>query len=171
MAAEAAAAGKEKMRTLVSSDFKKFDVEESVARESLIILNLMADCDDSDIPVFNVNAKILDKVIAYCRKHASAPRADGGDAEPSAASNKASADDLKSFDAEFVDVDLVTLLELIKAADYLEINGLLDLTCHAVADMIKGKTPEEIRETFDIENDFTPEEEAKVRRENQWAFE
>jgi hypothetical protein len=114
MAAEAAAAGKEKMRTLVSSDFKKFDVEESVARESLIILNLMADCDDSDIPVFNVNAKILDKVIAYCRKHASAPRADGGDAEPSAASNKASADDLKSFDAEFVDVDLVTLLELIK---------------------------------------------------------
>jgi S-phase kinase-associated protein 1 len=58
-----------------------------------------------------------------------------------------------------------------QAADYLEINGLLDLTCQAVADMIKGKTPEEIRETFDIENDFTPEEEAKVRRENQWAFE
>ncbi|CAN0922876.1 SKP1-like protein 4 [Linum grandiflorum] len=40
-----------------------------------------------------------------------------------------------------------------------------------VADMIKGKTPEEIRETFNIKNDFTPEEEAEVRRENQWAFE
>jgi S-phase kinase-associated protein 1 len=37
--------------------------------------------------------------------------------------------------------------------------------------MIKGKTPEEIRKIFNIENDFTPEEEEEVRRENQWAFE
>ncbi len=34
----------------------------------------------------------------------------------------------------------------------------------------KGKTPEEIRKTFNIKNDFTPEEEEEVR-ENQWAFE
>ena len=34
-----------------------------------------------------------------------------------------------------------------------------------------GKTPEEIRKTFNIRNDFTPEEEEEVRRENQWAFE
>ena len=27
------------------------------------------------------------------------------------------------------------------------------------------------RKTFNIENDFTPEEEEEVRRENQWAFE
>ncbi|KAF7840997.1 SKP1-like protein 1A [Senna tora] len=40
-----------------------------------------------------------------------------------------------------------------------------------VADMIKGKMPEEIRKTFNIKNDFTPEEEAEIRRENQWAFE
>jgi S-phase kinase-associated protein 1 len=37
--------------------------------------------------------------------------------------------------------------------------------------MIKGKTPEEIRKTFNIKNDFTPEEEEEVQRENQWAFE
>lgn len=29
--------------------------------------------------------------------------------------------------------------------------------------MIKGKTPEEIRKTFNIKNDFTEEEEAQVR--------
>jgi len=35
--------------------------------------------------------------------------------------------------------------------------------------MIKGKTPDEIRETFNITNDFTPEEEEQIRRENEWA--
>ena len=58
-----------------------------------------------------------------------------------------------------------------KAANYLNIKSLLDLTCQTVADIIKGKTPEEIRKTFNIKNDFTPEEEEEVRRENQWAFE
>lgn len=58
-----------------------------------------------------------------------------------------------------------------QAANYLNIKSLLDLTCQTVADMIKGRTPEEIRKTFNIRNDFTPEEEEEVRRENQWAFE
>lgn len=35
--------------------------------------------------------------------------------------------------------------------------------------MIKGKSPEEIRQTFNIVNDFTPEEEAQIRRENEWV--
>ncbi|CAK9875583.1 unnamed protein product [Sphagnum jensenii] len=57
------------------------------------------------------------------------------------------------------------------AANYLRIKNLVDLTCQTVADMIKGKTPEELKKTFNIKNDFTPEEEEEVRRENPWAFE
>ena len=37
--------------------------------------------------------------------------------------------------------------------------------------MIKGKSPDEIRKTFNIQNDFTPEEEDQIRRENEWAEE
>ena len=44
--------------------------------------------------------------------------------------------------------------------------GLLDVTCKTVANMIKGKTPEEIRETFNIKNNFTPSVEEQVRKEN-----
>ena len=58
-----------------------------------------------------------------------------------------------------------------QAANYLNIKNILDLTCQNVADMIKGKMPEEIRKTFDINNDFTLGEEEEVRRGNQWAFE
>ena len=31
-----------------------------------------------------------------------------------------------------------------------------------------GKTPEEIRKTFNIKNDFTPSEEEQVQKENDW---
>ena len=112
------------------------------------------------MPVPNVNAKILAMVIEYCKFHSKASKKDDAGEE-----------DVKMFNAEFTNVDQATLLELILAANYLNIKSLLDLTCVTVANVIKGKTPEEIRKTFNIENDFTPKEEEEVRRENQWAFE
>jgi len=38
-----------------------------------------------------------------------------------------------------------------------------------VADLIKGKTAEEIRHTFNIKNDFNPEEEEQLKKENSWS--
>ena len=58
-----------------------------------------------------------------------------------------------------------------QAANFLNIKGLLDLTCKTVADMMTGKSLPEIRKMFHIINDYTPEEEEQVRKENQWAFE
>merc|ERR1711918_14692 len=75
------------------------------------------------------------------------------------------------WDKDFVKVDDETLFNLILAANYLDIKPLLDLTCKTVADEIKGKTPEEIRIRFNIKNDFTPEEEEEVKRENAWCEE
>ena len=42
------------------------------------------------------------------------------------------------------------------------------MTCKTVANMIKGKTPEEIRKTFNIKNDFTPSEEEQVKNFNNF---
>ncbi|XP_010680409.2 SKP1-like protein 1B [Beta vulgaris subsp. vulgaris] len=151
--------------TLKSSDGETFEVEESVALESQTIKHMVEDdCADNVIPLPNVTSKILAKVIEYCKKHVDSPK--------SSENNDRQVDDeLKTWDADFVKVDQATLFDLILAANYLNIKSLLDLTCQTVADMIKGKTPEEIRKTFNIKNDFTPEEEEEVRRENQWAFE
>lgn len=62
-------------------------------------------------------------------------------------------------------------MTVLQAANYLDIKALLDVGCKTVANMIKGKSPEEIRKTFNIQNDFTPEEEDQIRRENEWAEE
>ncbi|CAH9079246.1 unnamed protein product [Cuscuta epithymum] len=151
-----------KMIVLKSSDGETFEVEVMVAEQSQTIKHMIDDdCADTVIPLPNVTSKILAKVIEYCKRHVEAGKTE----------DKPSEDDLKSFDAEFVKVDQGTLFDLILAANYLNIKSLLDLTCQTVADMIKGKTPEEIRKTFNIKNDFTPEEEEEVRRENAWAFE
>lgn len=58
---------------------------------------------------------------------------------------------IKQFRKSFVEVDNPTLFDLILAANYLNISSLLDITCQAVAEQIKGKTPEQIRERFNIE--------------------
>ncbi|KAK2557831.1 S-phase kinase-associated protein 1 [Acropora cervicornis] len=70
-------------------------------------------------------------------------------------------------DDEPVPLPNVNAAILKKAANYLDIKGLLDVTCKTVANMIK----EEIRKTFNIKNDFTPEEEEQVRKENEWCEE
>ncbi|XP_028802007.1 SKP1-like protein 1A [Neltuma alba] len=145
---------------LKSCDDKFFEVDEAVALESQVIkLGIEDVCVDTVFPLPNVASNILPKVIEYCKKHVEA------------ANSEEISEDLEAWDAEFVRVDRSVLFDLILAANYLNIKSLLDLTCQTVADMIKGKTPEEIRETFNIQNEFTPEEEEEVRRENQWAFE
>ncbi|XP_074275679.1 SKP1-like protein 1A [Silene latifolia] len=157
---------------LKSSDNEDFEVEEAVALQSQTIKHMIEDdCADNAIPLPNVTAKILAKVIEYCKKHV-----EDGDNKNSSDTytpsiTNSSNDELNKWDTEFMKVDHDTLFDLILAANYLNIKGLLDLTCKTVADMMKGKTPDEIRKTFHIINDYTPEEEEEVRRENQWAFE
>lgn len=68
-------------------------------------------------------------------------------------------------------LDTSNLLDLMKAANYLDIRSVVDLTNKTMAERIKNKTPEEVRVIFSIENDFTPEEELGLRKDNEWAFE
>eukprot|EP00112_Aurelia_sp_Birch-Aquarium-sp1_P008237 Seg1902.8 transcript_id=Seg1902.8/GoldUCD/mRNA.D3Y31 product="S-phase kinase-associated protein 1" protein_id=Seg1902.8/GoldUCD/D3Y31 len=147
---------------LQSSDGEIFDVDVEVAKASMTIRTMLEDlgiseADDEPVPLPNVNAGILGKVITWARHHKDDP------APPEDDENKEKrTDDIDPWDQEFLKVDQGTLFELILAANYLDIKGLLDVTCKTVANMIKGKSPEEIRRTFNIKNDFTPEEEEQV---------
>uniref|UniRef100_A0A0D9XG48 SKP1-like protein n=1 Tax=Leersia perrieri TaxID=77586 RepID=A0A0D9XG48_9ORYZ len=159
--------------SLRSNDGEVFKVAKVVAMQSQTIKHMVEDkCADSEIPLHNVSAKILCKVIEYCKNHAEVHGgAAAGATTVAVGAAKSVQDELRAFDAEFIKVDQDTLFELILAANYLDIKGLLHLTCETVAGMIKGKTPDEIRTTFNIKNDFTEDEEEDVRKEKMWAFE
>ena len=82
-------------------------------------------------------------------------------------------DIVPEWDANYINCEQELLFELILAANFMDIKSLMDLSCAKVASMIKNKTPEQIRSTFNIKNDFTPEEEAQIREENKvsWCVE
>lgn len=136
-------------------------VEESTAILSKTIRNLVEDnCASSVIPV-QVDSSTMSKVIEYCSKHVGEENA-----------NEDKKKELQQFDADFgKELDTDMLYYLLLASNYLDIAGLLDLIAQQVVDRIKGKTPGEIREMFNIKNDFTPEEEEKFRTDHPWAFE
>merc|ERR1719473_539410 len=120
--------------------------------------------EEHEIPLPNVSSKVLGKVVEFCKKHADSPMAD---IEKPLKSEKME-EVVDKWDADFVNVEQELLFEIILAANYMDIKSLLDLSCAKVASMIKGKTPAEIRKTFNITEDFTPAEEIKVRVDNPW---
>ena len=69
-----------------------------------------------------------------------------------------------------MDLEHQILCDLTTAANYLDLNSLLNLCCAKLASTIKGKTTQELRKQFNIVNDFTPQEEIEAIQDNQWAF-
>lgn len=101
-------------------------------------------------------------MIEYCEHHKGDEPVAAEEEKDAFDSTRRRSDDIEEWDATFIAVENEELFELILAANYLDIKPLLDLGCKTVANMIKGKTPDQIREMFNIENDFTPEEEEQV---------
>lgn len=137
---------------------------------SVLIKNMLEDVGESDqsIPLANVSSAVLRKVIEYCEHHRGEPLP-SADADQNQDETRKRTTDISEWDQKFITVDQEMLFEIILAANYLDIKSLLDVGCKTVANMIKGKTPDEIRRLFNIVNDFTPEEEAQIKKENEWA--
>ncbi|TVY32194.1 E3 ubiquitin ligase complex SCF subunit sconC [Lachnellula subtilissima] len=156
--------------TLVSNDNVSIPVALKVAERSMLIKNMLEDIGESamesPIPIPNVRKRASPKeVIEWCEHHKDDPATAADDDSDS----RKKTTDIEEWDQKFMQVDQEMLFEIILASNYLDIKPLLDVGCKTVANMIKGKSPEEIRKTFNITNDFTPEEEEQIRRENEWA--
>jgi len=170
MAAAAAAGGAAEVEniTIVSAEGERFTVPKKVAEMAGLVKMMVEDSDaNEDVPLSDVKSAVLAKVIEFCKHHVDQrlPEIE----KPLRSNNLAEI--VPEWDAKFVDIEQEVLFELILAANYMDIKSLLDLTCAKVASMIKGKTPEQIRKTFNIRNDFTPEEEAQIIEENKWCEE
>ena len=147
-----------------------YEVPVGVAKMSnLVATTIDDDADDDDevreIPLPNVKDAVLAKVIEFCTHYKEEPM---NTIQTPLKSSKIE-DLVQAWYAEYVKVEQDLLFELVTAANFMDIKPLLDLTCLAVAVLIKGKQASELRAMFNISNEFTPEEEAQVREENRWV--
>ncbi|EHB00257.1 S-phase kinase-associated protein 1 [Heterocephalus glaber] len=122
-----------------------FEVDVEIVQQSVTIKTMLEDVgmddegDDNPGPLPNVSAAIFKKDDENKEKRT---------------------DNIPVWDQKFLKGEQGTRFELIPAANYLEIKSWLDVTSMTVANMIKGKTPEEIPKGFNIKIDCTEEEEA-----------
>ena len=153
---------------LVTSEGEVVEVDVEVASKSVLIKGMIDDSGvEEEIPLPNVKRSILNKIIEFCNhiKDNTPPEIE----KPLRSNNLG--DVASPWYAEFVNLDQEVLFELILAANYLDIKPLLELSCAKVASLIKNRSIQDIRKFFNIENDFTPEEEAQIMEENKWAEE
>lgn len=153
--------------TFVTSDNKEITLPKEVAEQSILVKELTGDDDNNTeaVPI-QVTSSILNLILPYLQyhfEHAASPI-------PKPLPSKNINEVVCEWDQQFLSkIDGDDLFKVILAANYLHIPSLLDLTCAKVATMIKGKTPEEIRKNFNIENNFTAEEEHMLREENKFC--
>ncbi|KAH8271883.1 hypothetical protein KR044_008675 [Drosophila immigrans] len=126
-----------------------------------IVLNkLCCSGEDEVVPLPKVSSEILIKILEWAEFH----RKEFADATTE--DDEEVTEEISPWDCEFINVDQSTLVELITVANFLNIQGLLQLACKTMANMIRGKTTDEIRTIFNIKNDLTLSEETLMRKES-----
>ncbi|CAI2379979.1 unnamed protein product [Moneuplotes crassus] len=145
-----------------------FEVDIEIITMSVLVKSMIDDSGTEEvIPLPDVEKSVFEKVLEFCLHYKEEPLQE---IEKPLKTNNIK-DVVSQWYGEFVSVEIEQLYEIILAANYLDIKPLLEVSCAAVAAMMKGKSIEEVRELFNIENDFTKEEEEQILEENKWAEE
>ena len=151
---------------LMGDDQKQVVMDSVFAKYSTTIKNLLEDSPEKGTPIpINISSETLTFVKNFCsffHLEDTTTTEKKEDSKEQKEQNEKRNTFLSTLEQE-------QLFSLILACNYLDIKCMLDSCCQFVANMIKGKTPENIRSMFNIKNDFTPEEEEQLRKENEWV--
>ena len=153
---------------LLCKDGEVLEVPVALASNSELIATIIEDRGtDEDILLDPVDKPTMEKVIVFMEHMAEHDPPEIEKPLPSTDFSQV----VGAWYADYVNIETEKLFALVLAANYLDIKPLLELSCAKVASDIKGRSVPEIRQYFNIENDFTPEEEERMIEENRWAEE
>ena len=171
-----------KVLNITTPDGQTFKAEWDIVQQSLTFKNMLelmeiqqeSNTDDT-IPITNeeVTRENFKKALVWMEKNRGKPVVqkdeDEDELKPKEPVNWNHLDD---WEKKYVDMPVSEMFPLLITANFLEIPGLLNLMCKAVALQIQGKSVEEIRTTFNVEDPkWSPEELQKLKEENAWAYE
>ncbi|KAE9555892.1 hypothetical protein FO519_000872 [Halicephalobus sp. NKZ332] len=157
------------MFKLESSDNQSFLVSEKVLLQSEVCTNLMEMTSSDDaiptIPVPAVDGETLKKIVEFCQHFEN----DSPYVPPTTSDPAPQVPPQDSWEMKFLlnmPYDLLT--KIIHGANFLNIPRLIDYCCFRLAIMIQGRSVGDIRRIFEIENDFTADEEQLMKNEHLW---
>lgn len=137
---------------LVSKEGTIIDAPIEPMKASILIEKMLdggEDDDDKTIPLPNVSSHILRLIVDFLKYYYT----DKMDNIPKPIPSVDLEDFItKEWYANFVNkMSNMEIFELISAANYMDIEPIISLGCAKIASMIKGKTSEEIRNIFNVE--------------------
>ncbi|XP_023314793.1 S-phase kinase-associated protein 1-like [Trichogramma pretiosum] len=131
---------------LQSSDGVVFDVELAIAKRSYMVKTMIEslgeDSLDEVLPLPDIKSDILGKVIEFATHHKNDPMPNQY--------GKNEKTRMTEWDQTFLEVDLDTLFELTRAANYLDMKDLLDLVTQAISRHFYEKSIDELNKTSEI---------------------
>ena len=149
------------VRKFKSSAGKTFEVNEKILSTSKFFKDLINDYPqpDQEITINQVDGKNIEKIIEYLKHYETE--------KPKEIPKPLPNNDLKSilseWDYNFINpLSIADLIDLINAANFLDIGDLVALTAAKLAAEMLTGTIEEVREKFGIKCDMTEEEIAEV---------
>lgn len=131
---------------LCSSDNQVIETPRDVIKMFGLIDNMMEDIGGGNetIPVPTVRGLVLDKIIQFCQYHTNHPEID-----INSYLKTITIDKWDTYDVEFcTKPDIPTLIEILKGADYLDVTILRTLLVKYNANLILGKTRDEIKQIY-----------------------
>jgi S-phase kinase-associated protein 1 len=144
----------EKIITLVSSGDQPLTlkINKSWAMMSKLVSNIVeGDSEAVNIEVKQVDGQTLELIVDYLKHHKGKEPAEIAKPIRSVKMEKIVED---PFDAQFINkLPKRQLFQLILGANYMDCKSLLHLGCAKVATMIKGKSPEEIKQILGEEEE------------------
>lgn len=157
--------------TITTNDDRSFPVKLTIARMAKTINTMINDLGESldltvGIPLPNVDGPIFEKVLEWCEEHKNAAEIC---VEMDEHTRERKWFTFTRWEEEYFERHIAFHWDLAAAANYLEIPSLYYYTCQKLAERIKGRTPEEVRVMFGIEDDLTEAEKADIRRTNIWC--
>ena len=152
----------EDVLTLISRDGKCLSITRNLAKVSEYLKHVI-DVDSSvqEIQLNQIDSIIIEKILEWIQYHEKIPPK----SIPRPLPTPYLENIVGEWDADFIDCNLDTVYELLLASNFLGIISLLDLCCAKIAGSILGKTPEKIRETFGLPENFEYDDEAEIRKE------
>ena len=158
-----------RMLLLKSFEGQEYECMVCAAKMSNVIKTMIQDTDfdiKKAIPLQHnsITNNCLKKIIEWVEYHWDDPEIDEDFEE-----DRSRSTELTHWDRIFIDIsDLALLYDITVGANFLDIKELVDVCAKHICNKIKGKSCEEVRQILNIENDFTPEEEEAIHRDNAW---